>query len=134
MEEEAKLHAEEDRKKRELVEARNQADSLIYTTEKSLKELGDKVDSATRDEINQKIEALKKAMEGDDVDAIKRAQEELMQASHKIAEMLYQQTQAGAGAAGAAGAAGGAGGGQAAGEGKGGGEDDVVDADFEEVK
>ena len=134
MEEEAKLHAEEDRKKRELVEARNQADSLIYTTEKSLKELGDKVDSATRDEINQKIEALKKAMEGEDVDAIKRAQEELMQASHKIAEMLYQQTQAGAGAAGAAGAAGGAGAGQAAGEGKGGGEDDVVDADFEEVK
>ena len=134
MEEEAKLHAEEDRKKRELVEARNQADSLIYTTEKSLKELGDKVDSATRDEINQKIEALKKAMEGEDVDAIKRAQEELMQASHKIAEMLYQQTQAGAGAAGAAGAAGGAGGGQATGEGKGGGEDDVVDADFEEVK
>ena len=134
MEEEAKLHAEEDRKKRDLVEARNQADSLIYTTEKSLKELGDKVDSATRDEINQKIEALKKAMEGDDVDAIKRAQEELMQASHKIAEMLYQQTQAGAGAAGAAGAAGGAGGGQASGEGKGGGEDDVVDADFEEVK
>ncbi len=134
MEEEAKLHAEEDRKKRELVEARNQADSLIYTTEKSLKELGDKVDSATRDEINQKIEALKKAMEGEDVDAIKRAQEELMQASHKIAEMLYQQTQAGAGATGAAGAAGGAGGGQAAGEGKGGGEDDVVDADFEEVK
>ncbi len=133
MEEEAKLHAEEDRKKRELVEARNQADSLIYTTEKSLKELGDKVDTATRDEINQKIEALKKAMEGDDINAIKRAQEELMQASHKIAEMLYQQTQAGAGAAGAAGAAGGAGGGQAAGEGKG-GEDDVVDADFEEVK
>ncbi len=134
MEEEAKLHAEEDRKKRELVEARNQADSLIYTTEKSLKELGDKVDSATRDEINQKIEALKKAMEGEDVDAIKRAQEELMQASHKIAEMLYQQTQAGAGATGAAGAAGGAGGGQATGEGKSGGEDDVVDADFEEVK
>jgi len=132
MEEEAKLHAEEDKKKRELVEARNQADSLIYTTEKSLKELGDKVDGATRDEINQKIEALKKAMESEDVDAIKRAQEELMQASHKIAEMLYQQTQAGAGAAGAAGA-GGAAGDQAAGQGKG-GDDDVVDADFEEVK
>ncbi len=132
MEEEAKLHAEEDRKKRELVEARNQADNLIYTTEKSLKELGDKVDSATRDQINQKIEALKKAMEGDDINAIKTAQDELMQASHKIAEMLYQQTQAGGGATGA-GAAGEAGG-QAAGESKGGGEDDVVDADFEEVK
>ncbi len=135
MEEEARLHAEEDKKKRELVEARNQADSLIYTTEKSLKELGDKVDAATRDDINQKIEALKKAMEGDDVDAIKKAQDELMQASHKIAELLYQQTQAGAGA-GAAGAAGaGAAGGQAEGQqGKGGDDDDVVDADFEEVK
>ncbi len=133
MEEEARLHAEEDRKKRELVEARNQADSLIYTTEKSLKDLGDKVDSATRDEINQKIEALKKAMEGDDVNAIKKAQDELMQASHKIAELLYQQTQAGAGAAGAAGA-GGTAEGQTSAQGKGGGEDDVVDADFEEVK
>ncbi len=133
MEEEAKLHAEEDKRKRELVEARNQADSLIYTTEKSLKDLGDKVDSATRDEINQKIEALKKAMEGDDINAIKKAQEELMQASHKIAEMMYQQTQAGAGAAGAAGAAGGgAAGGQTSG--KDSGDDDVVDADFEEVK
>ncbi len=135
MEEEAKKHAEQDRKKRELVEARNQADSLIYTTEKSLKELGDKVDSATKEQINQKIEALKKAMEGDDIEAIKKAQEELMQASHKIAEMMYQQTQAGAGAAGAAGA--GAAGGQSGAAGssqKGGDDDDVVDADFEEVK
>ncbi len=134
MEEEARLHAEEDKKKRELVEARNQADSLIYTTEKSLKELGDKVDPAIRDEINQKIEALKKAIESDDINAIKKAQDELMQASHKIAELLYQQTQAGAGAAGAAGAGGGATGGQAGEQGKGGDDDDVVDADFEEVK
>jgi len=135
MEEEAKKHAEEDKKKRALVEARNQADSLIYTTEKSLKELGDKVDSATKEQINQKIEALKKAMEGEDIDAIKRAQDELMQASHKIAEMMYQQAQAGgAGAAGAAGATGSqASGSQGGGSGKG-GDDDVVDADFEEVK
>ncbi len=131
MEEEAKLHAEEDRKKKELVEARNQADSLIYTTEKSLKELGDKVDAATRDNINQKIEALKKVMEGDDAQAIKKAQDELMQASHKLAEMMYQQTQAGAGAAGAGAAGAGAAGGTSS---QGGGEDDVVDADFEEVK
>ena len=140
MEEEAKLHAEEDRKKKELVEARNQADSLIYTTEKSLKELGDKVDAATRDNINQKIEALKEVMEGEDAQAIKQAQDELMQASHKLAEMMYQQTQAEAGAAGAGAAAGGAGAGAAGGaqagggSGQGGGEDDVVDADFEEVK
>ncbi len=142
MEEEAKLHAEEDKRKRQLVEARNQADNLIYTTEKSLKELGDKVDSATKEQVTQKIEALRKAMEGDDIDAIKRAQDELMQASHKIAEMMYQQAQAsgGAGAAGAAGAgaAGATGGAQAGGAAGGsggkGGDDDVVDADFEEVK
>ncbi len=142
MEEEAKLHAEEDKRKRQLVEARNQADNLIYTTEKSLKELGDKVDSATKEQVTQKIEALRKAMEGDDIDAIKRAQDELMQASHKIAEMMYQQAQAsgGAGAAGAAGAgaAGATGGAQAGGatggSGGKGGDDDVVDADFEEVK
>ncbi len=132
MEEEAKLHAEEDRKKKELVEARNQADGLIYTTEKSLKELGDKVDAATKENINQKIEALRKAMEGDDVNAIKKAQDELIQASHKLAEMMYQQAQAGGGAAAGASAAGG----QEAGGSSGGkgGDDDVVDADFEEVK
>ncbi len=137
MEEEAKLHAEEDRRKKELVEARNQADSLIYTTEKSLKDLGDKVDAATKDLINQKLDALKKVMEGQDVDAIKKAQDELMQASHKLAEMMYQQTQAGAGAGAAAGGAAGASagaGGQAGSGSQGGGEDDVVDADFEEVK
>jgi len=142
MQKDAELHAEEDRKRKELVEARNSADNLVYTTEKSLQELGDKVDQATKDQINDKIAAVKKAVEGEDVDAIKKAQDELMQASHKLAEMMYQQ-QAGGGPGGAAGAGPGAGAaaGGAAGAGdagggaaQGGSDDDVVDADFEDVK
>ncbi|HDG97755.1 MAG: molecular chaperone DnaK [Deltaproteobacteria bacterium] len=124
----AELHAEEDRKKRELVDARNNADSLIYTTEKSLKEVEDKVDEATKDNIKQAIERLKKAMEGDNVDEIKRLTDELTQASHKLAEAMYakaSQQQAQAGGASSASAGGSSSGGS--------GEDDVVDADFEEV-
>jgi len=123
---EAEVHAEEDRKKRELVDARNNADSLIYTTEKSIKELGDKLDASTKTEIDQAIERLRKAMEGDDVGEIKRLTDELTQASHKLAEAMYakasqQQAQA----------AGGGGGEASGGEASKG--DDVVDADFEEV-
>ncbi len=139
MQKDAELHAEEDRKRKELAEARNQADNLVYTTEKSLQELGDKVDQATKDQITEKIAAVKKAVEGDDAEAIKKAQEELMQASHKLAEMMYQQQAGGAaGPGGAAGAgAGAAGAGAAGGAAQGGGsasDDDVVDADFEDVK
>ena len=130
MTKDAELHAEEDKKQREAAEARNQADTLIYSTEKSLQELGDKVDTATKDQINDKIKDLRKAMEGTDLEAIKKAQDELMQASHKLAEMMYQQ------AAGAQ--AGREGGADTSGKGekggKGGGDEDVVDADFEEVK
>ena len=128
MTKDAELHAEEDKKQREAAEVRNQADTLIYSTEKSLQELGDKVDTATKDQINDKIKDLRKAMEGTDLEAIKKAQDELMQASHKLAEMMYQQA-AGAQAGGAEDTSG-------KGEkgGKGGGDDDVVDADFEEVK
>jgi molecular chaperone DnaK len=130
MEEDAKLHAEEDRKRKELVEARNQADNLIYNTEKSLNELGDKVDAATRQQIQEKADILKKAVEGEDVEKITSAQNDLMQASHKLAEMMYQQTQGGQQAGGAAGGTATDG---AARQG-GGSDDDVVDADFEEVK
>ncbi len=132
---EAELHAEEDRKRKELVDARNQADTLIYSTEKNLSDLGDKVDEATKNQINEKIEALKKAIEGDDVNVIKKAQDELMQAAHKLAELMYQKA-AGEGAEGGTGAAGAAGGEASSGgpSKKGGGDDDVVDADFEEVK
>jgi len=91
---EADLHAEEDKIKKELIEARNAADSLIYSTEKSLKELGDKVDSATKGQIESATASLKKAMEENDAKEIQRLSEELTQASHKLAEAVYQQASA----------------------------------------
>jgi len=124
----AELHAEEDHRRRELVDARNMADSLIYSTEKSIKELGDKLDESTRSNINQAVENLRKAMEGEDTQEIKRLADELTQASHKLAETMYSQAAQGGGQAG--------GGGEAAygGGAPGGKDEDVVDADFEEVK
>ncbi|HUU80826.1 MAG TPA: molecular chaperone DnaK [Acidobacteriota bacterium] len=122
----AEMHAGEDRKKRELADARNMADSLIYSAEKSLKEVGDKVDEGTKAGINQAIESLKKAMEADNTDEIKRLTEELTQASHKLAEAMYaqasqQQSYAG-GATGAESTA------------RASKDEEVVDADFEEVQ
>ena len=124
----AELHAEDDKKKRELVEARNSADALIYSTEKSIKDLGDKVDAETKSKVEASIEPLKKAMEGEDPEEIERLREELTQASHKLAEAVYQkasqadaQEQAGA---------------EAEGQEQPGAsapDEDVVDADFEEV-
>ncbi|MCP4367796.1 MAG: molecular chaperone DnaK [Deltaproteobacteria bacterium] len=124
----AELHAEDDKKKRELVDARNTADALIYSTEKSIKDLGDKVDSETKSKVENAIEPLKKAMEGEDTAEIKRLSEELTQVSHKLAEAMYKQasqeagpqpddSQANTDQPGAANP-----------------DDDVVDADFEEVK
>jgi molecular chaperone DnaK len=122
----AEMHAEDDKQKKELVDARNTADSLIYTTEKSIKEIGDKLDDSTKERINQAIENLKKAMEGDNTEEIKRLIDELTQASHKLAETMYanasQQSQGEAGSSG----------GPASGDAS--GDDDVVDADFEEVQ
>lgn len=124
----AELHSEDDKKKKELVEARNTADSLIYSTEKSMKDLGDKVDTATKSKIDEIISRLKKAMEGDDKEEIKHLSEELTQSSHKLAEAMYQQAsqkgeqQAEPGAEGAAQ------------PGPSTPDEDVVDADFEEVK
>ncbi|RLC27215.1 MAG: molecular chaperone DnaK, partial [Deltaproteobacteria bacterium] len=94
----AELHAEDDKKKKELVEARNQADALIYQTEKSIKDLGDKVDAETKRKVEAAIAPLKKAIEGDDPAEIKRLSEELTQASHKVAEAMYQQASQEAGA------------------------------------
>jgi len=128
---EAEVHSEEDKKKKELVEARNQADTLIYTTEKTLSDLGDKVDQTTRTNIEDHIKKLREAMEGTDVQVIKTQSDELMKASHKVAETMYAQ--AGAGGAGA-----GAGAEEAAGAGAEEQaqqpEEDVVEAEFEEVK
>ena len=128
---EAELHHEDDKKKKEQVEARNQADSLIYTTEKTLADLGDKVDQATKSSIEEHIKQLKEAMEAGDLQAIKSRSDELMKASHKVAETMYAQ----AGAAGAgAGAGAGAEGGPQAGAQAAKPEEDVVEAEFEEVK
>ncbi len=122
----AEIHAEEDKKKKELVDARNMADSMIYTTEKSVKEAGDKLDDTTKSSIDQATENLKKAMEGDNIEEIKRLTDELTQASHKLAETLYAQASQQQGQAeGSAGPESEAGASQ---------DEDVVDADFEEVK
>ena len=127
---EAEAHASDDKKKQELIEARNHADSLIYGTEKSLADLGDKADAAVKSDIEGKIASLRKLMEGEDAAAIKNATEELAKASHKLAEQLYQQqAQQNAGAAGGQpGPDAGAGASSASGN------DDVVDADYTEVK
>jgi molecular chaperone DnaK len=126
----AELHAEDDKKRKELVEARNHADALIYSTEKSIKDLGDKVDDATRSNVESAVETLKKAMEGDDAQEIKKQSEALTTVSHKLAEAMYQQASQGAqGQESGAGPDADAGGQTSAGP-----EEDVVDADFEEVK
>ena len=124
----AELHAEEDKKKRSLVDARNHADSLIYQTEKSMRELGDKIDASLKSNVEGAIERLKKAMEGTDTDEIKRLSDELMQTSHKLAEAMYAK----ASGAGQAGEQAGGPSAQAAAEAS--KDEDVVDADFEEVK
>ncbi len=120
---EAESHADEDKKKQEVIEVRNQADTLIYSAEKSIRDLGDKLDAALKTDIEGKIESLRKTMEGDDVDAIKQGTEELSQASHKLAEQLYAQQ-----AEGAQGAEGPEAGAAPKDD------EDVVDADYTEVK
>ncbi|WP_027357862.1 molecular chaperone DnaK [Desulforegula conservatrix] len=120
----AELHAEEDKKKRALIEAKNNGDNLIYQTEKSLTEFGEKVDGATRGNIEAAINDLKEALKGDDTDRIVNLTNTLTQASHKLAEAMYQKAAAeGQQPGGEAGVQGGAK-----------PDDDVVDADFEEVK
>jgi molecular chaperone DnaK len=123
----AEAHAEEDRKFHELIDARNQADGLIHATNKSLKDLGDKVSESEKKEIESAIEALQEAMKGDDKGAIESRTATLSEKSGKLAERVYKEQQAGAEASGAA-ASGGTEGGAAGAEG------DVVDAEFEEVK
>jgi molecular chaperone DnaK len=130
---EAEQYAEEDRKKKELAEARNQADSLIYSVEKSLRELGDKVPEALKKEVEEKINNLRKAMEGDDINAIRRASDELTQASYRLAEMLFREKSQSA-AGGTTGPTGGVTGGTSGEGSKKKGGDDVIDADYEEMK
>ena len=131
MQSEAEAHAEEDKEKRELVDVLNQADQVIYSTENTLKEHGDKVSEADKENINQALEKLKKAKDEKNVDEIKKAIDELQETSHKLAQAMYEDTAKSQQ--------------QAAGKGteeteekpsekeskKGKGEEDVIDADYE---
>ena len=92
MQEEAKQYAEEDKKHKEEIDVKNQADSLVYQSEKTLKDLGDKATKAEKDDVNAKADALKKVKDGDDVDAIKKASEELSKSLYSITSRLYSQT------------------------------------------
>jgi molecular chaperone DnaK len=128
----AEAHAEEDQNRRERAEARNQLDSLVYTTEKSLKDHGGDVDATTKANIEAALEKAKQSLESEDVGVLKSAADELSQASHKLAEAMYARAakeQQGAGAGGEQAKAQEAGDGRAE-ENK----ENVVDADFEEVK
>ncbi|TMF90031.1 MAG: molecular chaperone DnaK [Chloroflexi bacterium] len=122
----AEAHAEEDRKHKEEVEARNQADSLVYQAEKVLKDNADKIDATIRSEVESKIEPVKQAIKDNDVDRMRTTSQELAASMQKIGEAVYSQAQgAGAGAQSATGTEG-------PGSGKS-GDGDVVDADFKEV-
>lgn len=124
----AEMHAAEDHKRRETAEARNQLDSLVYQTEKSLKDHGSEVDATTKSTIEEALQKAKKELEGQDPAAMKAAAEELSRASHKLAEVIYAK--ASQNAAGGQGPGTGAEGTQETPPPK----DDAVDADFEEVK
>ncbi|WP_319523195.1 molecular chaperone DnaK [uncultured Desulfosarcina sp.] len=127
----AELHADEDGRKKELVEAKNSADALIYNTEKSLNEMGANVDGGLRMEIDDAVANLKRALKGNDAAEIRQLTEVLTRASHKLAESMYQR-QAGPQNPGAQpGRNGQTGGGNA--RTRASDDDDVVDADFQEV-
>lgn len=136
---EAESHADEDKKEREKVDVKNQAEQLAYQTEKTLGEIGDKISDDEKGTINSALEDLKEKLKGDDVEAIKASMDALMKASHKMAEEMYKSSQAaGAGAAGAQQQQAASEGGQAGpgAQGSGGndkGEDGAVDADYEVV-
>ena len=112
----AELHAADDKKRRELIDAKNQAEALIHSTEKSMADYGDKVSTADRSAVEGAVSALRPALEGEDVESIKARTNDLMQASMKLGEAMYKASaSADAGADKAA------------------GQDDVIDADFKEV-
>ncbi|OFK25283.1 molecular chaperone DnaK [Olsenella sp. HMSC062G07] len=114
----AESHAEEDKRHKDEIEVRNQTDSLCYSTEQTLKDLGDKAPADVKSEVEAAVEQAKKALDGTDIEAIKAAGEKLQEAGHKLAEIVYSDTNAQAGAAGA----------QPTGN-----PDEVVDADYEVV-
>ncbi len=126
----AESHAEEDKKRRALAEAKNEADTLVYTVEKSVKEHGDKISEDDKTKINDALEKCKNLKDTtDNADELKKAVEELTQASHKLAEEIYKTNAAGAEQAGAQ-----PGGGQTASSEGGAEKEDVVEAEFEETE
>jgi molecular chaperone DnaK len=127
----AEAHAEEDKKKRELIEVRNQLDSLIYATERSMVDLGDKLTAEDKGNVNVALEDAKKALESKDADAIRTAMEALTKASHKLSEEVYKKAAASSAAAGGSAQPGANGAAADSGSDK---DADVVDADFEEVR
>jgi molecular chaperone DnaK len=124
MVQEAESHAEDDKKRRELVEVRNQAEALVHSTDKMLKDFGDKVSAEDKAAVEAAVAELKTATEGEDVEAIKQKVDEVAQASMKLGEAMYNASQGAAGAEGEAGPSADAGG----------SDEKVVDVDFEEVK
>jgi molecular chaperone DnaK len=120
----AEAHAEDDQKFKDLVEARNQGDAMVHSVEKTLKDLGDKVEADEKKRIEDAISELREALKDDDKDAIQTKTQALAEASGKLSERLYSQSGDSA-EAGAGSAQGDTGGAQ---------DDDVVDAEFEEVK
>jgi molecular chaperone DnaK len=123
----AEFHADEDKRRKELVDARNSADVLIYSTEKSLNEIGEKVDFQTKESVNESIEKLRNAMNGEDTSEIKRLTDELTQAFQKASESVYRQSAASDYQQHNAGAY------NSAHGGSGHENEDIVDADYEEV-
>jgi molecular chaperone DnaK len=123
----AELHADEDRRKKDLVDARNTADGLIYNTEKTLAEHAEKIDPGTRAEVERAAGDLKRAVAGDNIDDIKRLTETLTHASHALAQSMYQQAGPANGQPSGPGNAGPAGSSTADNG------DEVVDAEYEEV-
>ncbi len=125
----AEAHSEEDKKRREIVEIKNQADSLIYGTEKNIQENGDKISDEDKTKIQEAITAMRTAMEGDDIEAMNTAMQILQTASHKLAEEMYKA----ASTEGASGPGDSEGGGDSTTSSTNGDDEKVVDAEFEEV-
>jgi len=124
MKKEAEAHAAEDAKNREAIEAKNQCDSLVYTTERTLRDNADKISAEDKQSIEAAMAEARDALKGDDLDRIKRAQEELTRASHKLAEAMYREAQKQA----QPGQPGADGGGE-----QGGAKGDVIDAEFKDL-
>lgn len=128
----AEQHAEEDKRKRELIEARNQLDSLVYATERTMNELGEKISPEEKGRLNDALSDARKALEGEDAESMKTAHENLMKVSHSLSEEIYKRAAASSAAGDTNGAAAGSGDAQGADEAASG--EGVVDAEFEEVR